>query len=118
MCAWLRTTFGALALVVSLISCWGTPGLAGDAKVARGRALFEKRWDATRQFAPAADGLGPLFNERSCAACHLLGGIGGAGPVEKNIDLLTPTAPIGDLFPGDIAARLKTVHPAFAEAST
>ena len=36
-----------------------------------GRAEFE------REMLPR-DGLGPVFTERSCAACHLLGGLGGA----------------------------------------
>jgi CxxC motif-containing protein (DUF1111 family) len=30
------------------------------------------------------DGLGPVFNARSCAACHFQGGVGGGGGIEHN----------------------------------
>ncbi len=35
-----------------------------------GKALFERLWVAAPASTEAADGLGPLFNARSCAACH------------------------------------------------
>jgi CxxC motif-containing protein (DUF1111 family) len=35
-----------------------------------GRALFERVWVAAPASTAATDGLGPLFNARSCAACH------------------------------------------------
>ena len=31
------------------------------------------------------DGLGPVFNERSCVACHFQGGVGGGGDSTKNV---------------------------------
>ena len=34
------------------------------------------------------DGLGPVYNDSSCVACHNAGGSGGGGPVSKNIDIL------------------------------
>jgi CxxC motif-containing protein (DUF1111 family) len=57
----------------------------------RGRELFERVW--TPEKTAKGDGLGPLFNERSCVACHSLGGVGGAGPNSKNVDLLTLVIP-------------------------
>jgi len=42
--------------------------------VHRGRDLFERVWEPDKT--GDGDGLGPLFNERSCVACHLLGGVG------------------------------------------
>ena len=37
----------------------------------------------------AGDGLGPVFNGRSCAECHNQGGIGGAGPAKVNALLVS-----------------------------
>jgi CxxC motif-containing protein (DUF1111 family) len=54
----------------------------------RGRAIFERVWDAGG-FGATNDGLGPMYNERSCVACHFLGGIGGAGTNNNNVELLT-----------------------------
>lgn len=50
------------------------PSLSDDA-VARmenviGQSIFERIWVSAPSSTEAADGLGPLFNARSCAACH------------------------------------------------
>lgn len=46
------------------------------------RQLFELgRAEFTREMLPR-DGLGPVFTERSCVACHALGGIGGADALD------------------------------------
>ena len=37
------------------------------------------------------DGLGPVFNARSCVDCHHLGGSGGAGGLDRNIEIATAT---------------------------
>jgi CxxC motif-containing protein (DUF1111 family) len=42
------------------------------------------------------DGLGPVYNERSCLNCHDQGGPGGAGTLDKNIELITPGTLAGD----------------------
>lgn len=42
--------------------------------VVLGKALFERLWVAAPSSTAAADGLGPLFNARSCAGCHQAGG--------------------------------------------
>jgi CxxC motif-containing protein (DUF1111 family) len=60
------------------------PGLPQDAKgldFEIGRALFERQWAAAPASTQAADGLGPLFNARSCNACHPGGGRG--APFDK-----------------------------------
>ena len=41
-----------------------------------GKALFERAWVSAPASTKSADGLGPLFNARSCAACHPDGGAG------------------------------------------
>jgi CxxC motif-containing protein (DUF1111 family) len=53
-------------------------------RVASGRVLFEHDWQPGDALA-GGDGLGPVFNERSCVACHFQGGVGGGGPTSKNV---------------------------------
>ncbi|WP_305857773.1 di-heme oxidoreductase family protein [Balneatrix alpica] len=43
-----------------------------------GESLFQKLWVASPSSTTASDGLGPLFNARSCHGCHLQGGRGKA----------------------------------------
>lgn len=43
-----------------------------------GRALFRKLWVAAPSSTQASNGLGPLFNARSCESCHLRDGRGRA----------------------------------------
>jgi len=57
----------------------------------RGRKLFERVW--TPEKCDKGDGLGPLYHERSCVACHSQGGIGDAGPNSKNVDLVSVDIP-------------------------
>ena len=92
-----------------------------------GRELFERVW--TPGSMPAGgDGLGPMFNERSCVACHFLGGVGGAGPNQHNVDLITGLPPknatnhVGPLPPKDASDRwwdsLGLVHPGLARVTS
>jgi CxxC motif-containing protein (DUF1111 family) len=60
---------------------WGPS--ASAAEIAEGRALFEHEWVPNDPLAHG-DGLGPVFNARSCAACHFQGGLGGGGGLEHN----------------------------------
>ncbi len=53
-----------------------------------GSELFVRNWLPNDTRAHGGDGLGPMFNESSCVACHNLGGIGGGGASDKNIDLI------------------------------
>lgn len=41
-----------------------------------GEALFDKLWVQSPSSTRASDGLGPLYNARSCAACHIENGRG------------------------------------------
>lgn len=41
-----------------------------------GQALFDKLWVASPSSTKASDGLGPLYNARSCQACHVRDGRG------------------------------------------
>jgi CxxC motif-containing protein (DUF1111 family) len=77
-----------------------TPGLPifwaprASAEVkARGLSLFEHEWQVHDPIAKG-DGLGPVFNGKSCVACHFQGGVGGGGASQHNVVSfeLLPTA--------------------------
>ncbi|HEX3148418.1 MAG TPA: di-heme oxidoredictase family protein [Gemmataceae bacterium] len=60
---------------------WGPSASASDIRA--GRELFEHEWEPNDPLAHG-DGLGPVFNAKSCAACHFKGGLGGGGEVMHN----------------------------------
>lgn len=60
---------------------WGPT--ASAAEIAEGRELFEHEWQPNDPMAHG-DGLGPVFNAKSCATCHFQGGLGGGGNNEHN----------------------------------
>ncbi len=60
------------------------PRKASAGAVAAGRELFDHEWTANDPLA-SGDGIGPVFNARSCLACHSQGGGGGGGPAERNV---------------------------------
>jgi RNA polymerase sigma factor (sigma-70 family) len=76
----------------------------------RGERLFAREWAPEQRGAHGGDGLGPVFNDTSCVACHGQGGPGGAGPESKNVVILT-AIPAGAKFHA-------TIHPAFANTSS
>ncbi|MFI5460518.1 MAG: sigma-70 family RNA polymerase sigma factor [Isosphaerales bacterium] len=61
-----------------------------------GRELFERLWVKNDQRAHGGDGLGPVFNGQSCVACHHLGGSGGAGTVDTNIEIATVSGTLSE----------------------
>jgi len=69
----------ALPLVLGLLLA-----LPVAASAVPGRDLFLRTWTAMDPRSHGADGLGPTFNARSCAACHDQGGVGGGGPRARN----------------------------------
>lgn len=86
--------FGLVAFV-ALTAAWiggGASASHGSDKeidLAAGKELFTREWlhGDSRSF--AGDGLGPVFNARSCLACHHQGGVGGAGTKETNVTLIS-----------------------------
>jgi CxxC motif-containing protein (DUF1111 family) len=86
-CAWAATSGARLEAA--------GPGRLGapPADLENGRKLFERVWLVGDDQQKTDDGLGPLFNERSCVACHSQGGLGGGGPNEKNVELLSVAVP-------------------------
>jgi CxxC motif-containing protein (DUF1111 family) len=79
-----------------------------------------KVWEPGKPSPSGGDGLGPLYNETSCAACHRLGGIGGGGANEQNVTLLTAIvnppggAGAGSRFKGE----LPDLHEGFRTAAS
>ena len=61
-----------------------------------GRELFERVWVKDDPRSHGGDGLGPVFNGSSCVACHNLGGSGGGGTNDKNIEIVTAADGFGD----------------------
>ena len=59
--------------------------------MSRGRELFERNWVKNDPRGHGGDGLGPVFNAQSCLDCHSLGGSGGAGGIDRNIEIATAT---------------------------
>jgi len=96
----LRTAALTAAFIVTGVSASRTdakdppakPQTAPPAKAearADGHELFTREWLPNDARAHGGDGLGPVFNDSSCVACHNQGGAGGAGPSSKNVDIIT-----------------------------
>ena len=110
---------------------------AGDLR-SLGRELFARTWRPDDPRCHGGDGLGPVYNAASCLDCHSLGGPGGAGPVDQNVELatgigytLSPTGPMVALDrllgekPGlDMVAAdpdpadMVRIHPGFRDATS
>jgi CxxC motif-containing protein (DUF1111 family) len=56
--------------IVGALAAVGAASAAGGLDAVLGKALFERDWIAAPASTNSADGLGPLFGARSCAACH------------------------------------------------
>jgi CxxC motif-containing protein (DUF1111 family) len=91
-----RISFAAIFASLVLVFAWtGSPTATeprkdnGKEALERGKELFTREWIAGDRRSHAGDGLGPVFNAQSCAACHRLGGIGGAGNNETNVSLVS-----------------------------
>lgn len=50
-----------------------------------GALLFTHSWTVDDPLSAQGDGLGPVYNNRSCVACHNQGGVGGAGANNRNV---------------------------------
>jgi CxxC motif-containing protein (DUF1111 family) len=102
-----RIFFAAVFASLVLVLAWtGSPSATEphrdkDKKaLEQGKELFTREWVAGDRRSHAGDGLGPVYNAQSCAACHRLGGIGGAGNNETNVSLVTVF--VGEEFQGPV----------------
>ncbi len=119
--AWLiAACFLALACPIALAGGRGQKTKSPPKDHEAGHALFLKVWEPGKPSPSGGDGVGPLYNETSCAACHLLGGIGGGGRNEQNVALLAAVtnppggAGAGSLFKGE----LPNLHEGFRAATS
>lgn len=84
------------------LSSHGVPAHAVSPEaIQQGRQLFEQDWPTVHP-STGRDGLGPLFNARSCVACHHQGGVGGGGDSRFNANTI---AIDGFKASGNIALR-------------
>ncbi|MEL6268066.1 MAG: di-heme oxidoredictase family protein, partial [Pseudomonadota bacterium] len=73
-----------------------------------GHGLFKKLWVAAPASTRASDGLGPLYNARSCQRCHLKDGRGHppAGPGDTAVSMVFALS-----VPGGTAGPIPGTHP-------
>lgn len=64
-------------------------GTVDRAAAQSGKELFLHEWTRHDPLANGGDGLGPVFNAKSCVECHRQGGSGGSGPLENNVNVFT-----------------------------
>lgn len=103
-----RTTAAALmalgTLATPLARVLAGPNSTERRQQALGRELFERMWVPNDARCHGGDGLGPVFNARSCVECHHQGGTGGGGPSTHDVEIITPVL-AGD--PPKDAAKLR-----------
>ena len=89
-----RIGIGVILLGGILLGIAGGLGAADDRRppAVRGQELFAHEWRPQDARSRGGDGLGPVYNDTSCVACHNLGAPGGAGADNKNVDILTAVA--------------------------
>ena len=73
----------ALVCGIEGLKAWN--GRVTPKRVAAGKTLFEHEWKIGDSLCGGGDGLGPVFNARSCAACHFQGGLGGSSDNRFNV---------------------------------
>jgi CxxC motif-containing protein (DUF1111 family) len=102
-------------LVVAWVFSPGLPVIIGPwalelTKVA-GREIFEHEWEPNDLLA-GGDGVGPVYNAKSCVACHNQGGVGGSGDNSHNVRVfeVMPT-------PGSPDVKSGVVHAYATESS-
>ncbi|HEX6274603.1 MAG TPA: di-heme oxidoredictase family protein [Polyangiaceae bacterium] len=86
-------SFGGIALLLIFTQACSAPAEAEDVATAEQEAvgdflpglvtsspdLLDEAGEAFRAVEAITDGVGPIFNERACGACHTEGAVGGAG---------------------------------------
>ncbi|MEL6807881.1 MAG: di-heme oxidoredictase family protein [Pseudomonadota bacterium] len=76
-----------------------------------GNGLFKKLWVSSPSSTLASDGLGPLFNARSCQRCHLKDGRGHPpeGPEDSRASMLMRVSIPGGAGPDEIEGYLASL---------
>lgn len=87
-----------------------------DASMAQaGEVLFKHEWTSRDPLARGGDGLGPVFNAKSCVACHLQGGVGGGGDVKHNVTTFTVRSSTPNDKPREGVVHAHAVNTRFQE---
>jgi CxxC motif-containing protein (DUF1111 family) len=120
-----RRQLAGLAAIVALSTTVAVSRARGlEDELARrtlelGRELFTREWVPGVPAGRSGDGLGPMYNDTSCVACHNQGGMGGAGSASKNVDLLTAVVtPVVEVVNGrdeELSKRLREIKSKLAE---
>ena len=87
-------------VMVLLPIVWASVSMAGDESpqgtasgeprgAISGREIFQREWLPNDPRSHGGDGLGPVFNDTSCVACHNQGGVGGGGAESKNVTVIS-----------------------------
>jgi CxxC motif-containing protein (DUF1111 family) len=86
----------SLPLVTGPINTGPKTRTPQDHAVELGRHLFTRVWEPALAGPDSGDGLGPMFNGRSCAECHHQGGVGGGGSALHNVEFIQQLVPDTD----------------------
>lgn len=114
---WLGT--GAAVLVLAVLaqagfSWWNLPS---PADLAAGENLFVHEWTPHDPLSAGGDGLGPVFNARSCVECHFQGGKGGAGDIKHNVAAFEVLPTMGQLTPTGGVIHASATNPEWQEST-
>jgi len=116
--------FAWMGFCVAAVQSAGGGLARADAKsekpdsVAIGYEIFNREWLPNDPRSHGGDGLGPVYNDSSCVACHNSGGSGGAGPVSKNIDILNASRNLANAPQPPIRPDAKPSSPTSANPLT
>jgi len=91
------TALIALGLVGHVALGWLSSPSKSD--VNAGETLFTHVWTANDPLSNGGDGLGPVFNARSCVECHFQGGTGGGGALKHNVSAFEVLPTEGHPYP-------------------
>lgn len=109
----------SLVIVTTVILfAGGIASAVSPTVIEQGRQLFERDWPMGNP-SIGSDGLGPLFNARSCVACHHQGGVGGGGDSRFNAKTLgiEELKIVGGTIDDTVVAKMvSTFHPGFVTA--
>jgi len=67
--------------VILALLALAAPAHAASLDAEMGRALFNRQWVAAPSSTQSDDGLGPIYDARSCSACHVGAGAGPVAPI-------------------------------------
>ena len=87
-----RTSLALIAtsvLFVASVSAADRTQKSPQVEKISGAELFAREWLPNDPRSHGGDGLGPVFNDSSCIACHNQAGAGGGGPKSKNVDIVS-----------------------------